>query len=417
MIPMCAFSTKLNPTNLINLYHLFVLFLGGKSAIFNKAESAFAGKVYETSVPIGASPSPAPVSFRALHSMGVSDELYRYYRDLSLESIRQMDPADPQHKAVPLPYCNAFCLDDGLRQKRRGRSSFGYPTATFQVTNRDDGHLYCLKRFDNVRSVSPKIAQQVTDRWNVSAVNQHPGVAPFFQCFITQRAVFFVYQYIPGARTLSEYISGPLTESVVWSCVSQLVSAIRAIHGNNLSVRSLRLQQCICNTDSTGTRLRLRLGSLGIIDALEFEARKHIADLQIEDIRDLGRLVLSLATGTEVTSASDVTTLAQCEQFLIQNYSRELHTLCMTLIRGQPRPPTIIDISRATAIHCFDEQDAVYRSFDRHELALSSEYESGRALRLLLKLSFICERPELGLDRRWAQSGDCYLLALFRDYG
>jgi PAB-dependent poly(A)-specific ribonuclease subunit 3 len=34
-----------------------------------------------------------------------------------------------------------------------------------------------------------------------------------------------------------------------------------------------------------------------------------------------------------------------------------------------------------------------------------------------LKLGFINERPELGPNRSWAQSGDCYVLTLFRDYG
>lgn len=375
-------------------------------------------KVYETSVPAGPLPSPSPISFRSLHSMSASDEIYRHFRNLSLESIRQMDPSDPQHKAVPLPYCNAYCLDNELLQKRRGRrSSFGYPTGTFQVTNSEDGHLYCLKRFDSVRSVSPKIAQHVSDRWNISAVNEHPGIVPFYRCFMTQRAVFFVYQYIPGARTLAEYVTGPLTESIVWSCVSQLVSIIRVVHGNNLALRTLRLQQCLCNTDPSGTRLRLRMGSLGIVDALEFEARKHIIDLQIEDIRDLGRLILSLTTGTEINATSDSTTVGQCEQFLRQNYSRELHNLCMTLIRGQPHPPSIIDVCRATALHNFDEQDAAYQALEQTERVLSSEYESGRAMRLLLKLSFINERPELGPNRRWSQSGDCYVLNLFRDYG
>jgi PAB-dependent poly(A)-specific ribonuclease subunit 3 len=331
-----------------------------------------------------------------------------------------MEPNDPRHKAVPLPYCNAYCLDSEHQQqhvRRSRRSSFGYPTGTFQVTNRDDGHLYCLKRFDNVRSVSPKISHQVTERWNASAVNEHPGMVPFYQCFLTQRAVFFVYQYIPGARTLSEYVTGPLTESIIWSCISQLVSLIRNVHGKNLALRTLRMQQCLCTTDSSGTRLRLRMGSLGIVDALEFEARKHIVDLQIEDIRDLGRLILSLATGTEINATTDAATIGQCEQFLLQNYSRELHNLSMTLIRGKPHPPSIIDVCRATSLHTVEEQDAVYQTLERTERALSSEYESGRAMRLLLKLSFINERPEVGPNRRWAQSGDCYILSLFRDYG
>ena len=71
------------------------------------------------SIPAGPTPSPLP-SFRSLQSMG-SDALWRYHRDLSLENHRQMDPADPRHNAVPMPYYNAFCMDSG-------KSSFGYPS-------------------------------------------------------------------------------------------------------------------------------------------------------------------------------------------------------------------------------------------------------------------------------------------------
>lgn len=142
-----------------------------------------------------------------------------------------------------------------------------------------------------------------------------------------------------------------------------------------------------------------------------------MADLQVEDMRDLGRLILSLATGTEITGTTESATLVNCETFFGQNYSRDLHTLVVALIKGRPRPPSILDVSQAIAQRCFDEQDAAYKSYDRVERCLASEYESGRALRLLLKLAFINERPEYGPNRRWAHSGDCYVLALFRDYG
>ena len=53
---------------------------------------------------------------------------------------------------------------------------------------------------------------------------------------------------------------------------------------------------------------------------------------------------------------------------------------------------------------------------DMHN-ALMGIYESGRALKLLLKLAFVNERPEMGFDRNWSESGDCYVLKLFRDFG
>lgn len=299
-----------------------------------------------------------------------------------------MDPSDPRQNAVPLPYVNAFSLESA----QKTRSSFGYPSDTFQATSREDGFLYCVHRFDNVRCVSPRIAAAVTEKWNsATGVQEHPGVVPFYRCFVAQRAVFFVHQYIPGARTLRERLEGPLLEAIVWSTIVQLTSAVRAIHGNNLAVRTLNLQHILSNTDATGSRLRLRINCLGVIDALEFEARKEIDALQIEDIRDLGRLVLSIATGTDINAVTEHEVLGRCEAFLTQNYSRGLHGLVMTLIKST-RPPSIVEVSRAVSQWALDEQDAVYVSLDKTEKALTSEYESGRFLRLMLKLAFVNER-------------------------
>jgi len=257
--------------------------------------------------------------------MGLSDTLWRYYREQAVEAHRQMDPADPRHNAVPLPYYNAFCMDPG---NRVSRSSFGYPSDTFQATSQEDGNLYCVRRFDNVRCVSQRIAIAVMDKWNsATTAREHPGTVPLYRCFVAQRAVFFVHQYIPGARTLRERLEGPLLESVVWSAVVQLTSAIRSVHSCNLAVRTLHLQHVLSNTDPTGSRLRLRVNCLGVIDALEFEARKSPVELQDEDIRDLGRLILSIATGSEIARGTDPDAVARCEAFLAANYSRDLHGL------------------------------------------------------------------------------------------
>lgn len=349
-----------------------------------------------------------------------------------MDGLRQMDPTDQRHRAIPPPYCNAFCLDDVVHQRKTTSrsSSFGYPSAAFQVTNQQDGQVYCLRRFDNVRSVSPKIAAAVTDRWHLPppptannnnhneapSVQDHPGIVPFYKCFVAQRAVFFVHQYIPGARTLRERLNGPLAESVLWSIISQLVSAMRTIHANSLAVRTLDMGHVLSTMDPTASRLRIRLNCLGVVDALEFETRRHVQDLQQQDIRNLGWLTLSLASGTEVSMQSETATIQRCDAFVGQHFSRELHNLVMTLIRSNPRPPTIVDVSRAIFQRAFDEQDAVYRSLDLNERLLSAEYDSSRALRLLLKLGFVNERPEFGPNRRWAQSGDCYVLTLFRDF-
>lgn len=137
-------------------------------------------------------------------------------------------------------------------------------------------------------------------------------------------------------------------------------------------MRCLDSSHVLSVPDPTTTRLRLRINCLGVVDALEFEARTHVSELQQHDIRMLGKLILSLATG----STNVLDNLRNCESFLAQNYSPELHNLTMTLLQS-PRPPNIADISRVLYPHCYEEQDAIMQTCDLTGQALSSEYESG----------------------------------------
>merc|ERR1712072_551669 len=45
-----------------------------------------------------------------------------------------------------------------------------------------------------------------------------------------------------------------------------------------------------------------------------------------------------------------------------------------------------------------------------------SELENGRLFRLIVKLGFVNERPEFLRDHAWSETGDRYILKLFRDY-
>ena len=61
----------------------------------------------------------------------------------------------------------------------------------------------------------------------------------------------------------------------------------------------------------------------------------------------------------------------------------------------------------------FDNAMAASDSLHRH---LRNEFESGRMLRLLVKMGFINERPEYNRAPQWSETGDRYVLKLFRDY-
>lgn len=395
-----------------------------------------------------------------------------------------MEPNDERYKAIPQTFTNALPLEqyagNDLSSKR---NSSGYHTSIFKVISQEDGRYYCLRRFDNVKGVNQKIAMTVTNAWvhavsrskNGSAnggagngaqrhVLNHPGLVRLFRCFhvVQNRAVFFVHQYHPMSLTLRELLYGvgrgmggmldaevrasqgfhPLEEGTIWSYVTQLVSAIRAVHSGNLACRTLQLNHILVSPEAGSgvdensqgmmggdvlrtNRVRLRINCLGVVDALEFEARRPIAELQVEDMRCLGRIVMSLATGTEIDSGSSAETWNQCDGFMRQHYSQELYTLTQALL-ARPRParmgmmivnpPTIDEICRAVAGHAFDEMDSANAVIDGMDDALAAEYESGRALRLMMKLAFVNERPEFGVDARWSESGDCYVLKLFRDF-
>ena len=64
----------------------------------------------------------------------------------------------------------------------------------------------------------------------------------------------------------------------------------------------------------------------------------------------------------------------------------------------------------------FNHIDTTQLNTDAMEGELSKELENGRLFRLMCKLATVNERPELGLDPQWAETGDRYMLKLFRDY-
>jgi PAB-dependent poly(A)-specific ribonuclease subunit 3 len=424
---------------------------------------------------------------KTIHSLGLPNHtLWNLYRTIAMDSTREMEPNDERYKAIPPSFTNALPLEQNdLNNSGNNnhtncnttRNSLGYHTSIFKVIHQEDGRYYCLRRFDHIKGVNQKIAMTVTNAWvravarsrNGNSVQRHvlnhPGLVRFISCFhvVQNRAVFFVHQYHPMSLTLREVLYGlgrgrggmldaevrasqgfhPLDEGTIWSHVTQLVSAVRAVHRGNLACRTLQLNHILVSPEAGSgidenaqsmmkddilrtNRVRLRLNCLGVVDALEFEARKPIGELQVEDMRCLGRIILSLATGSEIGSDASAETLNRCDGFMRQHYSQELHTLTMALL-ARPRPgrmgmmivnpPTVEEICRAVAEHAFDEMDSANAVIDGMDDALAAEYESGRALRLMMKLAFINERPEFGVDTRWSESGDCYVLKLFRDFG
>ncbi|KAL3808550.1 hypothetical protein ACHAXA_009905 [Cyclostephanos tholiformis] len=170
-------------------------------------------------------------------------------------------------------------------------------------------------------------------------------------------------------------------------------------------------------------KLRLRINCIGIIDILDFEARKGLEELQSADLRALGCILLSMTIGVEINvndiygSNQKPRILVEYFQFVQQNYSKDIYVLLQSLLSLSAPPSNIQVIAASMAMRAFDELDGTFGCIDERHLALSGIFESGRAMRLLLKLAFVNERPEFGIDANWSESGDCYILKLFRDFG
>jgi len=64
----------------------------------------------------------------------------------------------------------------------------------------------------------------------------------------------------------------------------------------------------------------------------------------------------------------------------------------------------------------YSQLEATHLRNDLLDQALSQEVENGRLFKLLCKLGTINERPEYNMDAAWSETGDRYMLKLFRDY-
>lgn len=238
-----------------------------------------------------------------------------------------------------------------------------------------------------------------------------------------------VTDYHPLSKTLSE-VHFPTTntnrysnrsntripENTLWAYISQISVAMKAIHHAKFAVRCFHLSKIIL-TDKN----RIRLNACPIFDILHYEQKRSIKELQDDDLRLFGILVLSLATlNQSITPQSNPTVLQQSLDSLShgRNYSVEFIDTIRYLL-SSPGAGETKDLK--TFIHGIGPQialalDSSLQQADSLTSSLTSELENARLVRLMAKLGNINERPEQINDVQWSEVGDRYILKLFRDY-
>ncbi|XP_018651890.1 hypothetical protein Smp_064020.2 [Schistosoma mansoni] len=257
----------------------------------------------------------------------------------------------------------------------------------------------------------------------------------------TKETVILVYEYIPCSSTLQQiHMSDPLKltsftspfsigrsvlphsaiknapsdlgmphESVMWSYLIQLTSGLRFIH--QTFHRSCGI------LDPTKVLLqdgpRLRINCFGLKDILFYSAQDtNLVESQADDFIQLGKLMIGVACGT--VAAVQASQRASSFNLLQRAYRPELVTLIRSLVSGQISGAD--QLMRATAPFAFDHLTRLYDHSDLLESQLLLELECDRLFRLICKLQSIVERCDQGTSPEWSETGDRYMLKLFRDF-
>lgn len=331
-------------------------------------------------------------------------------------SLLGSNPEDPLVQGLPKKvgcYHSLYPLEN-ISKNNSNSAVFGIPTMCYKAT--DGRRFYCLRKV-NTSSFPSEHANQAIKTWKSM---EHPNVVSLYEIFTTKEFLgannlIFSYEFHFGYHTLDErFVTGGrrrFNEEFLWMIIIQVLSALRIIHANNLAARTIYSSKILVNDQQ-----RIRINCVGIDDYFHFDNRPaEIKKRQIEDILSLGELVLKFAC---LSHEKDILSKMKDIQ---STYSPEFHNiLCRILAlprqNVQPSYPTLSELQMLVADKMFALSDRLWSINDNLENELYKEFENGRLLRLLIKLGFINERPEFDKSMNWSETGDRYLIKLFRDY-
>ncbi|KAF6120807.1 poly(A) specific ribonuclease subunit PAN3 [Phyllostomus discolor] len=339
-------------------------------------------------------------------------------------------PPTAPHVAYMQPKANApsFFMADELRQ---------------ELINR---HLITMAQIDQAdmpgfRLVNTK-CMVLVDMWKKI---QHSNIVTLREVFTTKAfaepSLVFAYDFHAGGETMmSRHFNDPnadayftkrkwgqhdgplprqhaglLPESLIWAYIVQLSSALRTIHTAGLACRVMDPTKILI----TG-KTRLRVNCVGVFDVLTFDNSQNnnplalMAQYQQADLISLGKVVLALACNSLAGIQRE--NLQKAMELVTINYSSDLKNLILYLLTDQNRMRSVNDIMPMIGARFYTQLDAAQMRNDVIEEDLAKEVQNGRLFRLLAKLGTINERPEFQKDPTWSETGDRYLLKLFRDH-
>uniref|UniRef100_UPI00398E73D9 PAN2-PAN3 deadenylation complex subunit PAN3 n=1 Tax=Pristiophorus japonicus TaxID=55135 RepID=UPI00398E73D9 len=374
-------------------------------------------------------------------SFFMSDELRQELIHKHLITMAQIDQTEnPGFPTEVDNYHSLFPLEPPPANRLQKTSNFGFITSCYKAINSKDDLPYCLRRIHGFRLVNTK-CMVLVDMWKKI---QHSNTVTLREVFTTkafgEHSLVFAYDFHAGAETmmnrhfndpsadayftkrkwgqhdgpLPRQHAGLLPESLIWAYIVQLSSALRTIHTAGLACRVMDPTKILI----TG-KTRLRVNCVGIFDVLTFDSSQNnplgmMPQYQQADLISLGKVVLALACNSVAGIQRE--NLQKAMELVSLNYSSDLKNLILYLLTDQNRLRSVNDIMPMIGARFYTQLDAAQMRNDVIEDDLMKEVQNGRLFRLLAKLGTINERPEFQKDPTWSETGDRYLLKLFRDH-
>ncbi|KAI8928074.1 hypothetical protein BC831DRAFT_503639 [Entophlyctis helioformis] len=341
--------------------------------------------------------SNVPPNLQPIHSFFMEDQLREHLQKRNEAAQQVLDPNSEEGQRLPAvvqTYHSLYPLDESKAPSK----IFSYPTCVYKAIRTSDGMPYVMRRIEGFRLVN-ETAMSCIELWRQL---RHANLVSVVEAFTTKgfgdSSLVVVFDYHPLATTLTAkyfsrhdaHFTNGLSEPVLWSYICQLTSLIKFVHSQNMAVRVIEPSKILI----TGKN-RLRVNCCGVLDMLMFDSNPSVPHLMQDDLFNFGKLIVALAVG----SLPALQNLQKCLEHIERFYSPDLRAVVMYLLSNASPYKSIDEIAKRPAGR-----------------QLAREVENGRLFRLVAKLGFVNERPEYELDPTWAETGDTYLLKLFRDY-
>ncbi|KAJ3869352.1 kinase-like domain-containing protein [Lentinula novae-zelandiae] len=316
---------------------------------------------------------------------------------------------------------------------------FNLDSVVYRAINSTDGIPYVLRRIENFRLMQ-QAAFNAIEAWSQI---RHPNIVTVHEAFTTRTfndsSLVVVYSYYPNAQTLFEahmkstpsalpqhilngggrvllgqshslpQLSHGIPERVLWSYIVQIASAIKRVHEAGLAVRTIDATKILL----TGKN-RVRIGSCAVWDVLTYDQHLDMVALQHDDLQQFGRLIFALCCNN--LQATTNGNFQKSLEIISKTYSHDVKNIALFLISKNHPHKNISTVFEMISGRLLTELDDAFEGMDRLENEMLSELENARLVRLLCKFGFINERPEFARDSRWSETGDRYIIKLFRDY-